>query len=117
MARPKLPDDERRTKTIGVRVSPVELDVLTQKAAIAGTDPSGLLRAAGIAGEIPPPPVPAVNLAEYGRLGHLAANVNQLAAAANATGQIDPVALASVLGDVGAEIRRLRFALLGQAGE
>lgn len=114
MARPKLPDDARRTRTIGVRVSSIELCQLTKKAAAAGLDPSGLLRAAGVAGVVPPPPVPAVNIAEYARLGHLSNNVNQLAHQANAG---HAVVDAGLLDQVAAEVRRLRLALVAAAPE
>jgi hypothetical protein len=109
MSRPKLPDSCRRTRTIGVRVSPAELGGLEQKAAEAGLDLSSLLRAAGIACWIPPPPVPAVNLAEYAKLARLAGNVNQLAHQANAG---HAVVDGGLLREVADEVRRLRLALV-----
>jgi hypothetical protein len=114
MARPKGDPTAVRTTTIGVRVSPTEYALLREKAATMVMTPAQWLRSAASSRRLPTLPVPAVNLAEYGTLARLSANVNQLTRRVHA-GEAVPVSDA-LLQQVFEEVRRLRQALLGQGG-
>lgn len=109
--RPRLDPGERRTLTIGVRVRPDERETLDARAESQAMTPGQLLRECALTRRLPSPPVPAANLDEYARLARLAANLNQLAKAAN-EGQ--PVSVdTGMLREVHAEVQRLRLNLLG----
>ena len=63
---------------------------------------------------LPSPPVPAINLDQYAELARLAANLNQLARAAN---EGRPVTVdAALLQRLAGEVGRLRLALIGAGG-
>jgi len=108
--RPKLAPESVRTKTIGVRVNPAELDELGKKAEVMGVLPAHYLRIVGLAKRLPPPPVPAVNREEYARLGRLAGNLNQLAQAVN-RGEITEIN-PGLLFDIKQEVSLLRLSLI-----
>ena len=109
--RPKNAPGTVRGVTIGVRVSPAELDALTAKAQQMGMSPAHWLREAALSRRLPSPPVPAINREEYADLARLAANLNQLARAAN-EGQV--VALNDgLMQRLITEVSRLRLGLLG----
>ncbi|WP_148416865.1 plasmid mobilization protein [Haloferax sp. KTX1] len=109
--RPPLDPGERRTLTIGVRVRPDERETLAERADSQGITPGQLLRECALTRRLPSPPVPAANREQYAELARLAANLNQLAKAAN-EGQ--PVSVETgMLQEVHAEVQRLRLALLG----
>ena len=113
--RPKIPADELRTATIGVRVSAAEYDALRAKARKMGMSPAQWLREAALTRRLPSPPVPEANRAQYAELGKLAVNLNQLAHQANAG---LPVAVSGdLLRETLAEISRLRLQLIGLRGE
>ena len=109
--RPALDQIDRRGRTIGVRVTPAELEQLRGRAADMGMTPAALLREAALSRRMPSPPVPAINRDEYASLARLAANLNQLAHAAN-SGQAVAVD-AELLRNLTGEVARLRLALLG----
>lgn len=109
--RPKGDPGAVRAATIGVRVSAGEYARLREKAGEIGMTPAQWLREAALTRRLPPPPVPAINREQYAELARLAANVNQLAKAAN-EGQRVKVA-APLLEKLTAELKRLRLALIG----
>lgn len=112
--RPKNAPGTVRATTIGVRVSPVELQALQVKAEQMSMTPAHWLREAALSRRLPSPPVPPVNREQYAELARLSANLNQLAKLAN-SGQ--PVSVDSVfLQHLGAEVGRLRLALIGAGG-
>jgi hypothetical protein len=100
-----------RTATIGVRVSPGEYEALRAKASAMGMAPAEWLRHAALDRRLPSPPVPAVNVAQYGELGRLAGNLNQALRLVHG-GQL-PEGLQPLLEALGEEVRQLRLALLG----
>ena len=103
-----------RATTIGVRVSPAELDALQAKAEQMGMTPAHWLREAALSRRLPTPPVPAINRAHYAELARLSGNINQLAKLAN-TGH--PVTVDSAfLQRLGTEVAQLRLALLNAGG-
>jgi hypothetical protein len=111
MARPKGDPTAVRTITIGVRVSPTEYATLREKAAAMAMTPAQWLRSAALSRRLPASPVSPINLAEYGRLTRLSANLNQLVRLAHegeVVGELD-----ALLQQVFEEVRRLRQALLG----
>jgi hypothetical protein len=115
MARPKGDPAQVRGITIGVRVTEAEYAALQEKAATLAMSPAQWLREAALTRRLPSPPAPAINIAEYGRLARLSANLNQLVRLAHAgrvTG-LDEV----VLQELGEEVARLRLALVGQRRE
>lgn len=112
--RPKNPPGTVRATTIGVRVSPAELDALQAKAEQMGMTPAHWLREAALSRRLPTPPVPAINRAHYAELARLSANINQLAKLAN-TGH--PVTVDSAfLQRLGTEVARLRLTLINAGG-
>jgi hypothetical protein len=113
--RPRGNPADIRATTIGVRVSPVELETLQAKAAQMGMTPAHWLREAALSRRLPSPPVPAINRQQYADLARLSGNLNQLAHAAN-IGQSVAVndALLQTLAD---EVSRLRLALIGVGGK
>ncbi len=112
--RPKNAPGTVRGTTIGVRVSPTELEALQTKAKQMSMTPAHWLREAALARRLPSPPVPAINREHYANLARLSGNLNQLAKLAN-SGQ--PVSVNSAfLQRLDAEVGRLRLALLGAGG-
>lgn len=109
--RPKGDPNAVRTATIGVRVSNSEYAQLREKARQLGITPAQWLREAALSRRLPPPPVPAINREHYAELARLAANLNQLARAANESRavSVSPPLLESLM----KEIKQLRFALIG----
>ena len=109
--RPKNAPGTVRSTTIGVRVSPVELQALQVKADQMSMTPAQWLREAALSRRLPSPPVPPINREQYAELARLSANLNQLAHAAN-IGQ--PVTVAdALLQRLAGEVGRLRLGLLG----
>lgn len=112
--RPKGDPSAVRASTIGVRVSAEEYAALRAKAEQMGMTPAHWLRDAALSRRLPSPPVPAINLDQYAELARLAANLNQLARAAN---EGRPVTVdAALLQRLAAEVGRLRLALIGAGG-
>jgi len=108
--RPPLDADLLRDMTIGVRVSAEEYELLKAKALQLSIPPARLLRECALSRKLPSPPVPAINREMYAELARLSANINQLAHAANCSEfvQVDT----DLLNKVGAEVAKLRLALL-----
>lgn len=110
--RPKGDPAAVRKITIGVRVNTAEREALTRKAKHMGMSPCQWLRTAALERKLPPTPVPEANREAYGELTRLAANINQLARAAN---EGRAVVSPSLLLGVRKEIILLQQALLGEA--
>ena len=112
--RPRGDPSAVRASTIGVRVSAEEYAALRAKAEQMGMTPAHWLRDAALSRRLPSPPVPAINLDQYAELARLAANLNQLARAAN---EGRPVTVdAALLQRLAGEVGRLRLALIGAGG-
>jgi hypothetical protein len=115
MARPKGDPATVRRTTIGVRVTDAEYAIVREKAEALRISPAQWLRDAALKRRLPSPPAPAINVAEYGKLAHLSANLNQLVKAVH-DGR--PVTIPEeMLRQLLEEVARLRLALLGQGGE
>ena len=112
--RPKNEPGTVRDVTIGVRVSPSEYVALKVKAEALSVTPAQWLRQAALSRRLPSPPVPAINREEYANLARLAANLNQLAKAANEGRNV--VVNDGLMQRLTAEVKRLRLSLLGAGG-
>ena len=112
--RPKNEPGTVRDVTIGVRVSPSEYVALKVKAEALSVTPAQWLRQAALSRRLPSPPVPAINREEYANLARLAANLNQLAKAANEGRNV--VVNDGLMQRLTAEVNRLRLSLLGAGG-
>jgi len=112
--RPKNEPGTVRDVTIGVRVSPSEYVALKAKAEALSVTPAQWLRQAALSRRLPSPPVPAINRDEYANLARLAANLNQLAKAANEGRNV--VVNDGLMERLTAEVNRLRLGLLGMGG-
>lgn len=112
--RPKGDPAAVRVATIGVRVSAEEYSRLRSKAEAMSMTPAQWLREAALTRRLPSPPVPPINREHYAELARLAANLNQLAKAAN-EGRVIPMD-DELLRNVNKEVSRLRLALLGAGG-
>ena len=108
--RAKLPTEDLRVRTIGVRVSAAELAVIQAKAAQVGLPLAQWLRSAALSRVILRPLVPEVNRQAYAELARLAANLNQIARAVHAGHSITASGL---LEAVQQQIHLLRKELLG----
>lgn len=110
--RPKGDPTTVRRKTIGVRVNDAELESLRKRALQMGMSPAQWLRTAALRRQLPPPPVPAVNIEAYTELSRLAVNLNQIARAANIGRAAVPSGL---LQSLQKEVMTLQSNLLGAA--
>ena len=80
MSRPSLPPVQRRSRTVGVRVSRPEWDTLVARAAAAGQRPSAYIRAAALARVRPAREAAEVASVEDRReLRRIGNNLNQVA--------------------------------------
>lgn len=113
MSRPPLPDHERRTVNLTVRLTEGEAADLTTRAAELGLAAGPFLREAALARRLPSPPVPELNRTAWADLSKLASNLNQLARLAHA-GQLADVG-PEILDDLANQVQALRRELLGLA--
>lgn len=96
MARPRKEQNDRRTRSIGVRLTAHERAVLDAAAEARRVSPSELLRAAFFSAQgaqgraVRLPPVPSLDPAAVAALNRVGANLNQLARRANAGDVIQP---------------------------
>ena len=112
--RPKHELGTVRSITIGVRVSPSEYVALQAKADAQHVTPAHWLRQAALSRRLPSPPATAINREEYANLARMAANLNQLARAANEGRSV--VVNDGLMKQLTAEVGRLRLALIGAGG-
>jgi hypothetical protein len=112
--RPKNAPGTVRDVTIGVRVAPAEYVALKDKAEQMSMTPAQWLREAALTRRLPSPPVPAINREQYAELARLAANLNQLARAANEGRAV--TVNDGLMERLTAEVKRLRLGLLGMGG-
>lgn len=109
--RPKSDPAAVRRATIGVRVSAPEYAALRERAAQMGMTPAQWLREAALSRRLPSLPVPVANREQYAELARLAANLNQLAHAANSG---EPVQVNDeLLTAVADQVKHLRLVLIG----
>ena len=102
-----------RLLTVSTKVSLADLAVLEEKATLAGLTKSSYVRQAAVAGQVQPRTViPEINRQDWGELGRLANNVNQIATRLNRGETIDAKDFA-VLAEISRVLGQIRAAILG----
>ena len=108
MARPRLGETERRTRTIGVRVTEVEAEELRERAQAARLSVGAYLRRRGglgqrvrIAAEL------RLGAAELRELNRIGVNLNQMARALNSGAVSSPVETQAAVERVGELVAKL----------
>ncbi len=104
------PDEEKRGVRVSVYMAPAELASLDQRR--GGMERSEWLRRAGL-GKRLAPAIPAVNREAWGALARTSANLNQIARAMNAAGQIRDADLVGILAELHGQVAALRLDLVG----
>lgn len=112
--RPKTVQEEKRRRTIGVRVNAAELDALQRKADCVGLPLSQWLRQVALSRFVPRPLVPEINREAYAELAKLAGNLNQFARMAHEGRAVVPFPLLKATHDL---LKRLRLSLLGASDD
>jgi hypothetical protein len=107
--------DKRNSRllTVSTKVSLADLAALEEKASQAGLTMSSYVRQAAVSGQVQPKMIiPTINRQDWGELGRLAGNINQIATRLHQGGAIGASDLAAL-----AEIRKflgqVRAALIG----
>lgn len=95
MARPKKDPTTRRTERVDVRVSPLELAQLQEKAATAKTTAADFVRASALDQSFTVVQSTAPEFASRDELRRIGVNLNQIAKALNARQQALPASLVS----------------------
>lgn len=93
MARPKKDPTARRSAQVNLRLSPVELHTLNQKAEAAGMNLTAFARAAALSRKLPTAQGPAVDFETRAELRRIGVNLNQIAKALNARRAALPASL------------------------
>ena len=104
------PDEEKRGVRVSVYMAPAELAALDQRR--GGMERSEWLRRAGL-GKRLAPAIPAVNREAWVALARTSANLNQIARAMNAAGQIRDADLVGILAELHGQVAALRLDLVG----
>lgn len=108
-----------RTKhyTVATRLAHADLAKLIQRATEAELTCSDYLRQLAINGSVQPRlTIPAINAEQWEELGRMGANLNQISAALNARGVVDPF-LSELLEFNRELLRQVREMLIGKGGE
>ena len=93
MARPKMDPTERRTAQLGLRLSPVELASIQERADKAGMNVTDFARAAALSRKLPSAPASTVDFETRAELRRIGVNLNQIAKALNARREALPASL------------------------
>ena len=100
MARPRLADDDRRTHTIGVRVTAAEAAKLAELAAVAQLTSAAYMRHRALRQPLRVTAERRLAPAEFRELGRISANLNQVARALN-SGAAAPAGTPEVVERIG----------------
>ena len=84
MARPRLDDDDRRTRTIGVRVTAAEAAELAERAAAARLTTAAYMRRASLGRPVRVTADRRLGVAEFRELTRIGVNLNQVTRVLNA---------------------------------
>jgi len=102
-----------RLLTVSTKVSLADLSALEEKARQAGLTMSSYVRQAAVAGQIQPRTViPEINRQDWGELGRLAGNINQIATRLNQGGTIG-ASDSAVLTEISRVLGQIRAAIIG----
>ena len=106
MARPRLAVSDRRTRTIGVRLTSSEADDLAARAAAAGLTTAAYVRRAALGRRIRSAAMLRLSVEDRLELGRIGVNLNQVARAMNAGVPAPPGTREAVerIGDLVAEL-------------
>lgn len=104
------PDEEKRGVRVSVYMAPAELAALDQRR--GGMERSEFLRSAGLGRRLAAP-IPAVNREVWAEMARIAGNLNQVARALNAGGQVHDADLVGILAELHGQVQALRTDLVG----
>ena len=96
MARPKIDPAKRRTESVRVSLSPVELAKLNAKAEEAQTNVTAFVRASALGKSVTVEKSTSPDFATRDELRRIGVNLNQIAKAMNAQKTVPPSALVTV---------------------
>ena len=113
IGRPPLQPEQRRSRTVGVRLSNAEYAELEKRATRAGQSPATYLRLATLGPASAPRVVPVANREAWLQLSGIAADFHRLTNAVRSGQPLDDAA-SSLLSDLRRELFSLRMALLGK---
>ena len=111
MARPRLGEEERRTRTVGVRVTEAEAEELQERAQAARLSMGAYLRRRGLGQRVRIVADRRLGAAELRALNRIGVNLNQMARAMN-SGAAAPAGTREAVERVGELVARL---LAGEA--
>ena len=112
MARPRLRETERRTRTIGVRVTEVEAEELRERAHAARLSVGAYLRRRGLGQRVRIVADRRLGAAELRELNRIGVNLNQMARVINSGAVSSPAETRAAVERVGELVARL---LAGEA--
>jgi len=100
MARPQIDPAEKRTQTIGVRLSPNEIVRVTELADAAGLTVAGFMRSAALKHRVTVVQSIAPDFDMRDQVRRIGVNLNQIARVLNAGGEVEPPDLSQALADL-----------------
>ena len=106
MARPRLDDEERRARTVGVRVTEAEAAELRERAQAARLSMGAYLRRRALGQRVRMAAELRLGAAELRELNRIGVNLNQMARAMN-SGAAAPAGIAEAVERVGELVARL----------
>ena len=107
MARPRLGEEERRTRTVGVRVTEVEAEELRERAQAARLSVGAYLRRRGLGQRVRVASEWRLGAAELRELNRIGVNLNQMARALNSRAVSSPAETQEVVERVGELVAKL----------
>ena len=107
MARPRLDDEERRARTVGVRVTEAEAEELQERAQGARLSVGAYLRRRGLGQRVRLGAERRLGAAELRELNRIGVNLNQMARALNSGAVSSPAETQAVVERVGELVAKL----------
>ena len=107
MARPRLGEEERRTRTVGVRVTEAEAEELQERAQAARLSMGAYLRRRGLGQRVRMAAERRLGAAELRELNRIGVNLNQMARAMNSGAFTSPAGTRAAVERVGELVARL----------
>ena len=107
MARPRLGDEERRRRTVGVRVTEAEAAELRERAQAARLSMGAYLRRRGLGQRVRMAAERRLGAAELRELNRIGVNLNQMARAMNAGAVASPAETQAAVERVGELVAKL----------
>ena len=107
MARPRLGDEERRTRTVGVRMTEAEAEELRSRAQAARLSMGAYLRRRGLGQRVRMAAERRLGAAELRELNRIGVNLNQMARAINSGAVSSPAETQAAVERVGELVAKL----------